>query len=148
MKVVKVLAALAVVAGVSTAVSAQEDVIKFRQNIMEANGQAAKLIVAMLRNQIPYDATIVAAAMSTISHDNAIFPKLFPAGSETGFETEAKPEIWANMADFDALSQKMAADATAAEAAAGGDRNAFLAAFKVVTDNCNACHEKYRTEEQ
>ncbi len=148
MKLFRVLAAVAVAASVSTAAYAQEDIIKLRKQLMESNGQAVKLIVSMLRNQVPYDPVIVSAALSTVSHDNSVFFHLFPAGSETGFETLAKPELFADMAGFTALSEKMAADAAAAAEAAAGDRQAFIAAFKTVSDGCNACHEKYRFEEE
>ena len=158
------LAAAALATGMAGIASAQDapplaNIIEMRQRIMLANEQSAAVIVAMLRNQIPYDATIVANLLSTIAHDNSIFPSLMVPGTETGTgigrpdsnipprPTEVAPTLWANMADFQALSLKMAADAEAAAAAAAGDRNAFLAHFKTITDNCTACHEKYRIDE-
>lgn len=146
MKFRTLLAAAALFAGTASLAGAQEDIIHLRQALMNSNQEATKVIVAMLRNQIPFDAAIVSAALTTISHETEVFPTFFPPGTETGAETEAKPEIWANMADFQAQAAKMTTDAAAAAAAAGGDRQAFLAAFKTVSDNCNACHEKYRVE--
>lgn len=150
MKFRTLLAATAIFAGTAGLSGAQtvEDIIKLRQALMNSNEAAVKVIVTMLRNQIPYDAAIVAAALTTVSHDNAVFPNFFPPGTETGAETEARPEIWANMDEFRTLSEKMATDAQAAADVAGGDRQAFLAAFKVVSDNCNACHEKFRVEKE
>lgn len=149
MKLKLSLAALLLV-GTTGFASAADEVILLRQALMNSNQEASKVIVAMLRKQIPFDASIAAAALSTVAHDNEIFPTLFPAGTEAPTDpankTEAKPEVWSDMAGFQALSEKMAKDAAAAAAAAAGDQQAFLAAFKTVSDNCNACHDKFRTE--
>jgi cytochrome c556 len=159
MKFRTLLAATAILTGMAGLAGAQslEDIIKLRQALMNSNEAATKVIVSMLRQQIPYDAAVVAAALTTVSHDNAVFPNFFPVGTETGAETEALPAVWTDMAEFQELSTRMAADAQAAATlaseagAAVGERGspeqtAFLAAFKTVADNCTACHEKFRVE--
>ncbi len=163
MKLKTMLAAAAIAASATTAIgvaSAQDqavtlsDVIEMRQRVMMANEQAARIIVGMLRNQIPFEATVVASLMSTIGHDNAIFPSLLIAGTETGSgtftqrATEVAPAVWTDLAGFVDLSQKMVDATTAAGAAAAGDRTAFITAFRAVSDGCTACHEKYRVEKE
>jgi cytochrome c556 len=121
----------------------QDDIIKMRQRLMDSNGQAAKVAVGMIRGEIPFDATVAAAVVTSISHDNAVVFDLFPDGSDKG-DTKAGPEIWKNKADFKALSLKMVADAKAAADAAAKGKDAFAQAFQAVGQNCQACHEKYR----
>ena len=121
----------------------KEDVIKMRQRLMDANGQAAKVAVTMARGDAPFDATIAAAVLLSISHDNDVLPNLFPAGTETG-ETKAGPAIWSDNAGFKALSAKMVTDAKAAADAAAQGIDAFKKAMGPVGQNCQACHEKYR----
>jgi cytochrome c556 len=120
-----------------------EDVIKMRQRLMDANGAAARIAVTMAKGDAPFDAVIAAAAMLSISHDNDVLPNLFPAGTETG-ETKAGPAIWSDNAAFKALSAKMVVDAKAAAEAAAQGLEAFKKAMGPVGANCQACHEKYR----
>lgn len=119
------------------------DIIKLRQRLMDSNGQAAKVAVSMIRGDLPFDATVAAAAANSISHDNAVVFDLFPDGTDKG-DTKAGPEIWKDKAGFKALSEKMATDAAAAAAAAAKGKDAFAEAFKAVGANCQSCHEKYR----
>jgi cytochrome c556 len=139
------LAVAAIAIGVASVAygDANEDIIKMRQRLMDANGQAARVAITMARGDVPFDAAIAAAVVSTISHDNAVFPILFPDGTQTG-DTKAGAEIWSDNEGFKALSAKMAADAQAASDAAAQGVDAFKAAMTPVAQNCQACHEKYR----
>jgi cytochrome c556 len=120
-----------------------EDVIKMRQRLMDANGQAARIAIQMARGDVPFDATIARAALLSIAHDNDVFPTLFPDSTKTG-KTKAGAAIWDDAAGFQALSAKMVADATAAADAAAKGVDAFKAAMTPVGQNCQACHQKYR----
>jgi len=72
-------------------------------------------------------------------------PKLFPAGSDKG-DTKAKPEIWQNFADFEAIDTRLVAHLKLLRnAAEGGDVAAFDAAYKATGPQfCGACHRPYR----
>ena len=64
---------------------------------------------------------------------------LFPEGSQ---DDKARPEIWTDMADFQAHADDLkAAVASAGDAA---DANSLKAALGLVNVACNACHDKYR----
>src|SRR5687767_10947622 len=106
MKIKLGLAVLLVATGAAAGLAvANPDIIVLRQQIMKTNGQAAKVAVGMIRGDIPFDAAVAAAAAESIAHDNAVFPHLFPAGSETG-ETKAGEAIWSDAAGFQAASAK------------------------------------------
>ena len=76
-------------------------------------------------------------------------PGMFPASTRTVTPTRARPEIWANKADFEA---KAAAYAAAAErlanAAQRNDRAAFAAELKATGATCAACHDLYQVPQQ
>ena len=134
--------ALALVAGV---VVAQEDAIKARQELMKSNGRQAALGAKMIKGEVPFDLAQAKEIFAHIQEVAAKAPSLFPENSKTGGDTEAKPEIWANMADFQAKFAKLGADAKAAEASVT-DLDTFKAAFTNVGKDCGACHEAYRVK--
>jgi cytochrome c556 len=124
-------------------------IIVLRQRLMDADGQAAALAVAMIRGQTPYDPALAATAATIISHVYSNMADLFPNGTDqgTGIDgkpTKAGPDIWKDMAGFKALNAKMSSDAKAAADAAAKGKDAFAQAFQAVGQNCQSCHEKYR----
>lgn len=136
---------LALSLAVAGAAYAQQNPIKARQDLMSKNGDATKLVNQMLKGDKPYDAAAAAAALTSIGDSIEQFVKLFPEGS-IGKDTDAKPEIWTNRADFDSWAPSLKqASVKAAQAAANGPE-ALRPAFKDVADHCQGCHEKYRIE--
>lgn len=120
------------------------DPIAERQALMKTVGKATKASAEMVQGKAPYDAAAVEAAMREISAAAEKLPTLFPAGSETGGETEASPKIWADKAGFDAKAADLAAAAKAASVAAAGGLDAFKPAFGAMAGNCKGCHEAFR----
>jgi cytochrome c556 len=130
---------------VTGAAYAQQNPIKARQDLMTQNGDATKLVNQMLKGDKPYDAAAAAAALNSIGDAIEKFVTLFPEGS-VGKDTDAKPEIWTNRADFDSWAPSLKqASVKAAQAAANGP-DALRPAFAEVADHCQGCHEKYRIE--
>lgn len=123
---------------------AQADVIKARQEGMKAQGAAMAAIKKVIDGNGP--AADAVAPARTIAATSEKVPSLFPAGSDKGAETWAKPEIWANKADFDklAMNAKAAAEKLAASAQAG-NMDAVKADFAALGGTCGACHRPYRT---
>jgi cytochrome c556 len=136
------LSALALVVGAAVA---QEDPIKARQELMKSNGQQAALGAKMIKGEVPFDLAKAKAIFAHIQEVAAKAPSLFPENSKTGGDTEAKPEIWTNMADFQAMFTKLGADAKAGEASVT-DLDTFKAAFASVGKDCGACHQTYRVK--
>lgn len=126
------------------ALIARESPIEQRQELMKMNGRSAKTAGDMVKGEVPYDADAAAEAMRTIVADMEEFPTLFPEGTETGFETEAKATIWTDRDGFEAAAAKLREEAEAAAAAAEAGLEAFQVAFNQAAQNCRACHEEYR----
>ena len=136
-------AALIGAAGLTPAIAADEPQV-VRQELMKANGSDVGTLAKMVKGETPYDAAAALAALTGISEVAAKFGDYFPAGSETGFETEAAPAIWSDMDGFKAKLADFKASADAAAAAAPADLDGLKAVFGPLTKNCGACHETYR----
>ena len=115
-----------------------------RQGLMKGVGQSTGALVAIAKGEKPYDSAVVKASLETISKNVKAFPDQFPAGSETGMESEASPKIWDNMDDFKAKAAKLGTDVDATLAQLPADQAAVGAALGVIGKNCGGCHETYR----
>lgn len=143
-----VLVSAALVAGSAIALATQAptpaQAMKARQDAMEQVGDSMKALGAIAKKQAPFDAAVVKKNATTIADKLGEAASLFPPGSDKG-ETHAKPEIWANKADFDKI-MKDGRDAAVALAAVS-DEAAFPKALGALGANCKACHDKYRLPE-
>lgn len=127
-----------------TAVTAADEPQAVRQELMKKVGKAAGALGGIAKGEKPYDAEIVKASLTTISETVKVFPDHFPAGSETGMETEASPKIWENMADFKAKAAKLGSDTDAVLAQLPADQAGVGAAMGILGKDCGSCHEIYR----
>jgi cytochrome c556 len=119
-----------------------------RHELMEDVGAGAKTIGKMLEGEEAFDAAAAMKALQTWDHVSGVVGELFPAGSETGYETRAKAAIWSDRAGFDAALQAWAEAVDAAIAANPQDLESLQAAAGPVFKTCKACHEEYRAEEE
>lgn len=122
---------------------AQEGPIKQRQALMKKNGNAVTLITAMFKGEKPYDGAAAAEALGNIPPTLDQFITLFPEGS-TSKDSDAKPDIWKNKADFDSLAAQVKSDSAKAATAAAGGMASLQPAFAALGRSCQACHEKYK----
>jgi cytochrome c556 len=65
--------------------------------------------------------------------------------ADGGVETDAKPEIWNDLADFRARLADFVNEAKALdETARGGDEAKMKEQFHKTADTCKACHDKFK----
>ncbi|MCF3638576.1 cytochrome c [Rhizobium sp. TRM95111] len=141
----KTIAAAAVLAVIGAGVVAAADEPQaVRQQMMKQVGGAAGALAGIAKGEKPFDAAVVQASLTTFSEVGKAFPEQFPAGSETGAESEASPKIWEMMDDFKAKAAKLAADADTLLAAMPADQAGVGAALQTIGANCGGCHEVYR----
>lgn len=140
------LAALGTVsAGRALAQGKPQDPIVARQDLMKHQGnELYRIILGMTRGKLPYDAAKASAAFSSIAVSSTHIAALFPDNSKTGHDTHALPKIWQDKADFAAKAQKVHEAALAAAASSKRGLDATKAAYRVVNDACDACHDTYR----
>lgn len=119
-----------------------------RHELMEGVGDGAKAIGGMLEGERPFDAAAAMSALQTWDHAAGVVGDLFPEGTESGYDTRAKPNIWSDRAGFDAALQAWSEAVDAAIAADPQDLASLEAAAGPVFQECKACHEDYRAEEE
>ncbi len=136
-------AATAICLGVTAAIAAGEPQA-VRQDEMKKVGGAMGALGGIAKGEKPYDEETVKAALTTLAEVGKTFPDHFPAGTETGMESEAAPAIWQNMDDFKAKSAKLASAAETQLAALPADQAGVAAAMQAVGATCGDCHQTYR----
>ncbi len=95
------------VAGAVFAHSGATGVVKERMDGMAAMGKAVKAITPIMRGQVDYDAEQVRAFSEEVrKHSGEAMTALFPEGSD-GMPSEAKPAIWSEWEEFQALSEQL-----------------------------------------
>ena len=144
-----VLAVLGACAAV-TAIAAvkPETAIRYRQSVYTMIGWNFAPLAQMVKGKAAWDAAEFARRADRIAF---LAPQLlegFPAGSDTGAKTEAKPAIWQDMDDFKAKMDDLVTQSRAlAEVAKSGDEAKMKEQFRQTAGACKACHDKYRNEE-
>lgn len=147
----RLISAVCVVSALSFAVSsalAQESPQEQRHELMEGVKEAADPIGAMMKGEAPFDAAVVMQSLKTFQEAPPVYITLFPEGTETGYDTEAKSTIWTDRAGFEAALRTFSDAVDAAIAAAPQDLEALNAAAGPVFKACKDCHEGYRVEKE
>jgi len=129
-------------------VFAGSDPIQSRQQLMEDTRDAAKVIGGMLKGEQPFDAEAAMAAFEVWKNTTAKAGELFPVGSETGFETEARMTIWTDRDGFNEALENFTIGVDAAIVASPGSVEALKQAAGPVFKACKGCHEGYRVEKE
>lgn len=141
------LGAIALLAAAAHAENDPEDVIKYRQNVMKANGAHAAAAAAIVQGKVGYKKDLAdhAKALAAINHDTAA---LFPKGSDFG-DTKALDSVWSKRADFEKRSKDAQIKSAAfAKTVAAGDTKNYAPKLKELVDSCKACHKDYRKEDK
>ena len=131
----------------SLSVLAGESPQEARHESMENVGGAAKKIGKMMKGETEFDAAVANASLNVWAESAATFGNLFPEGSETGHDTEARATIWTDRAGFDEQVALFAEKADAGVAAHPQDLDALKAAAGPVFKVCKSCHESYRVDD-
>ena len=138
------LAAGAIMMGVTPAAMAEASPIEARQACMKANAKMMKVMVPVIKGEQAYDKAAIDAATAETEAACAGWANWWGDDTKPGgaIETEAKEEVWTDMAGFEAASAAYGKAFGAVKAAA--DEAAFKAAFPALGGSCQSCHEKYR----
>ena len=146
-RILVVSACLLVVGSLAVKAAEPEDIIKYRENVMKANGGHMGATAAILQGKVD-NKNQLADHVKALQAINKDIVSLFPKGSDFG-ETEALDAVWQKPADF----KKRADDAKAksealAKAVATSDSKNYMPRFKELNDACKACHKDFRKEQK
>lgn len=126
------------------AASAVADEIARRKAAMDDINDAMKVLVAMVKNERPFNGEDVARSGYTVLNNLTVSATLFPEGSTTE-NSRAKPEIWQDLERFvGSLDKAKAAAQKVADAGAANDQAGFPKAVIQLGEVCKACHEDFR----
>jgi cytochrome c556 len=127
--------------------SAAQQAIKYRQAALTLLGYNIGPISAMMKGEIPFDARKAELHATRLAQVTPMILEGFPADSQTGAPTKAKPEIWQNMDDFSAkMADLEKATAALVTATRTGEQRQVGAALGGVGNACKACHDSYRAK--
>jgi len=127
---------------------ADDDPRHVRHELMESVGKAAKPIGKMLKGESDFDGDVLMSSLRTFEDAAGQFGELFPAGSNTGEDTEAAPAIWEDRAGFEEALAKWQTAVADAIAAQPDTLDAAEPVAGPVFQACKACHETYRIEDE
>lgn len=122
------------------------DVVKERMDLMDTQKEAMKVIGAMAKGKVPFDATAAAKAAHEIEVTAKKIPELFPEGTG-GRPSEAKPEVWTQWDKFTKDAEALGVAANDLVAALEASTPDWKAKFKGVIDACKTCHKTFREED-
>lgn len=118
-----------------------ENLIKYRQNVMSAQGGHMSAIAAILRNQVDYG-THLSTHAESLAATAALVGDIFPEDSALG-ETDALDAVWEKPDEFAEAVQRLETAAEAFRAAVADDGDVD-AAFRDLGGACKNCHDNFR----
>lgn len=145
------VAAICVAGGVAPAVADSEQTVKARQGLMELYAHNLGTLGAMAKGAVDYDADAAAAAAANLAAlANMNQGTLWAADTDTMsvITSNAKPELWENLADAIAKADALAQASTQLAAVAGDSLDALRGGIAPVGQACGACHKAYRQKQQ
>jgi cytochrome c556 len=150
-KIAVCLAALAVfAAGSALAMDAKQagKAYEVRESLFKLVGWNIGPLAGMAKEEIPFDADRAGKHASRIAALVPMIPDAFAADTR-GYDlpTEAKDAIWEEKEEFLELAAAIREKSAALETAtAGGDFDAFRAAFVEMGQACKDCHDRFRED--
>jgi cytochrome c556 len=130
------------------AVAGSDDPIQQRHELMEDTREALKPLVGMVKGEAEFDAAVAASSFETMQHTADTAGGLFPPGSETGGDTEARSTIWTDREGFDQALLDFANAVQAARDAAPQSVDELKPVLGAVTKTCKGCHDGYRVKDE
>lgn len=123
-----------------------DQIIAVRQAVMDLQGGSAAALKAAVEAKA--DVKPLAPTVKGIVASSKLITTLFPAGTEKGHNTKAKPAIWSNSADFakDAANLTEASEKLVSLAEAN-DKEGFATQFAAMGKTCGACHREYKEKD-
>ena len=119
-----------------------DDMVKYRKNVMNANGGLMGASNALIQNKVEFKVQLAsyAKALEALNRDLAA---LFPQGSNAG-DSDAQPDVWNKRAEFERRAKDTQVKAATFAKAAGGSDPKLAEKFRELSDSCKSCHKDFR----
>ncbi|MDD4882328.1 MAG: cytochrome c [Gallionellaceae bacterium] len=113
-----------------------DDLVKYRRNLMDANGGLMAASSAILQNKVSDKARLAPFAQA-LGNLNRNIAAQFPKGSASP-DSDALPVVWSKRADFERLASN--AEAKAATFA----KAPSMKSYDDLSEACKSCHKDFR----
>ena len=124
-----------------------EQMLKYRKAVYQTMVWNFAPMSQMAQGKVPYDAKEFELRAGRVAALAPMLAESYGPESRDVAGSKAKPELWANRADFDAkLKDLVDRSATLAAVAKGGDEAKSKHAFLDTAGACKACHDKYKAD--
>lgn len=144
------LAANAQTAPAAGSVAAARQSVDVRKAVFTLIGSNCRVLADVLKGNVAYDAADVQKRAARIAFLAPLLGEAFPEASNLGEpDSKAKPDIWANRADFDKKLQDLQAHSAALVQVAAvetSNTDAYKTAFSALAQDCKGCHETYKVK--
>jgi cytochrome c556 len=136
------------VAGLITVVASSahaadpDDMVKYRKNVMNANGGLMGASNGLILNKVEFKGQLVAYAKA-LEAINKDLPALFPKGGNTA-DSDAQPDVWNKRAEFERRAKDTQIKSAAFAKATAGNDPKLAEKFKELSDSCKSCHKDFR----
>jgi cytochrome c556 len=127
---------------------AQDAPQEARQELMKGVGEAAKPVGGMLKGELEFDAAVVMESLTTWSLASGKLGDLFPEGSESGYDTEARSTIWSDRDGFNTVLKDLTQAIQAGLEAKPQTLDELKPVAGPIFKQCKACHEGYRDKKE
>jgi cytochrome c556 len=124
--------------------------IEARQAVFKDIKKAYEPMIAMMKNQQPFDAAIIATNAARIQELSAKIPEAFAVDTREfkDTKTEALDRVWLSQVEFKAKTDAtVQAAANLAAVAKSGDRAATMKAIPAMGKTCGGCHDIFKFKE-
>ncbi len=133
-----------VLVATSSYAATPDEIIASRQANQKRVGELTRAMKKALEGGASASAQIDAS--KELSERAHLLKGYFPAGTETGGNTKARPEIWTNRAEFDASADSYtAAIDKLLVLAQAGDTAGLTAQLAAAGATCGACHRNFKS---
>ena len=127
-------------------VYASSDNVKNRQNAMQQVREAIKVLFPMAKGKTDYDDFVVISMLDQMLNAAKPYASYFPIEQESVAHSEAAETIWTDRSGFNNSVLKFVNDIEFALNAEPESLDDFKPMFSKITENCQSCHQVYRTK--
>ena len=126
-------------------INAENENIKKRQNAMQQVRESVKVLFPIAKGKSEYDDFLVISMLEQMLDASKLFESYFPDEQEVA-DSEAAETIWIVRSGFSDSVNKFINDIEIALNAEPESLDDFKPLFAKITENCQSCHQVYRSK--
>jgi cytochrome c556 len=136
-----------------TVASEAEDLIKYRQGLMNSSSISVNALFNYSRNKLPLSMESVQQHADIIYQNAKLLNKdlemIFPEGSTADVKTDAKKEIWMHWQDFAEKSDSYVRAAETFKELINNNpsKQDVMNGFRDMRKACGSCHRNYKADD-